>query len=112
RGRNAVLPRPAADLVRVERDERDAVFPVVADHDGLAHVWLELQEILDLLGRDVLPARRLEEILLPVRDAEEPVRVELPDVARVEPAVRVPALRRRLRTLVVAERDVRAARQD
>src|SRR4029077_1145784 len=98
-------------LLRVEREERDAVLAVVADYDRLADGRLGLQQVLDLLRRDVLPARGLDEVLLPVGDAEEALRVELADVASVEPAAGIPALGRRLRAAVVAERDVRAARQ-
>src|SRR5262249_60410173 len=92
--------------------EPGAVLPVVVDDDRLADVRLELQEVLDLLGRDVLPARRLDEVLLPVGDAQKSVGVELADVAGVEPSLGVPTLRGRLGPAVVSARDVRAAGQD
>src|SRR6266540_2391081 len=49
---------------------------------------------------------------LPIGDREEAVRVDLADVAGVEPAFRVDRLRRRLRLAEVALHHVRAAGQD
>ena len=57
------------------------------------------------------PARTIRSFLRSVI-ARKPSVVELPDVAGVEPALRVDRLGRRLRLVVVALHDVRAAGQD
>ena len=68
--------------------------------------------MLELHGRDVLAARCLEQRLLAVGDLEEPVLVDLADVAGREPAALEEDLLRLLLALVVALGDVRRARED
>ena len=42
---------------------------LVADHDGVEHVLVRLDQVLDRLRRDVLAARGDDDVLLPVGDA-------------------------------------------
>ena len=82
-----LLAGELGQLLRVEGDQGHRVGPAVAvDHD-LADERIALEQVLDVLGRDVHAAGRDDEILLPVGDEEESVVVEAPDVARGEPAV-------------------------
>src|SRR5215467_14915363 len=71
----------------VERDERGDVRTPVADRNGLRDEARRLERVLEVLRRDVLPARRDDQILLAVGDLQPAVRVELADVAGAEPAV-------------------------
>ena len=50
-------------------------------------------DVLDLLGRDVLALRQLEDVLLAVDDPERPPARPLADVSRVQPALAVDRLR-------------------
>ena len=61
-------------------------FPVDED---LRHVRRLRVHVLDLLRRDVLALRQLEDVLLPVDHFERSVRVESADVAGVKPTWRV-----------------------
>mmetsp|Transcript_115336 Transcript_115336/g.337184 ORF Transcript_115336/g.337184 Transcript_115336/m.337184 type:complete len:285 (-) Transcript_115336:883-1737(-) len=64
-------------------------------------------QVLDLLGCHILPLRQFEEVLLPVDDLEAAIRRPEPDVAGVEPAVRVNGLCSLVWHLVVAVEYVR-----
>ena len=65
-----------------------------------------------MLGRDVAPARGLDQVLLPVGDLQVAVPVDLPDVAGVEPPAGLEHRGRLLGLPVVPVRDVRAASED
>src|SRR5882672_3857741 len=68
-------------------DERDGILVPVAQNDRFEYPRRLLQRVLDRLRRDLLTAARDDDVLLAVGDAQEAVRVQLADVARVEPAV-------------------------
>ena len=91
--------------------ERGRVRPPVADDERLRDVLRRLEVVLEVLRGDVLAAGRDDDVLLAVGDRDEPVRVDLGDVAGVQPAVRVEHLGRRLGILVVAREDGVAADQ-
>mmetsp|Transcript_41149 Transcript_41149/g.129241 ORF Transcript_41149/g.129241 Transcript_41149/m.129241 type:complete len:202 (-) Transcript_41149:1486-2091(-) len=63
--------------------ERVAVDPRLEDEAGGG------DNRLDALDGDVLALRQLEDVLLPVDDAQAPVQVPLPDVPRMQPAVSI-----------------------
>ena len=97
---------------REVRDDEGRDEPLaVADDDGRRDAGNGLEEVLDGLGSDVLPARGDDEVLLAVRDDQEPVLVEAADVPRPEPGA-VEDLPRLGLLLVIAFHDVRAAGQD
>src|SRR5207249_6977748 len=106
RGEDAVVARELRQLVRIDRDQRHRVRLAVAVHHDLADERIGLQEILDVLRRDVHAAGGDDEVLLSVGDEEEAVLVESPDVAAVEPARGLEDLGRRLRLLEIALGDV------
>ena len=108
---DALRLRPLADLGLVERDERGRVGLAVADDERLGDELRRLEVVLEVLRGDVLAAGGDDDVLLPVGDLDEAVRVDLGDVPRVEPAVRVEHRGRRLGILVVAGEDGLAADQ-
>ena len=75
---------PLSDLDLVERHERGRVRPAVADDERLRDVLRRLELVLEVLRRDVLAARRDDDVLLAVGDLDEAVRVDLGDVAGAE----------------------------
>ena len=99
-GRNDECSRLFAVLLRGAADDRNVL-----------HAGHRAEEVLDFLGRDVLAASD-DEILEASGDVVVAVLVHAADVAGVEPAVRVDALRRLLGHLVVAEHVVEATAAD
>ena len=73
---------------------------------------MRLQLVLEVLRRDVLPAGRDDDVLLAIRDHEEAVVVEVPDVAGMHEAFVVERRARRLVVAVVAGEDGVRAEQD
>src|ERR1035441_5259015 len=65
---NLVRPRPIFQNREVRRDQHRGKFPPVTNHHGCPDERVQLQRILDRLGRDELPARSLDQILLAIRD--------------------------------------------
>ena len=59
-----------------------------SDHDGVCDELGLAQRLLERAGHDVLAPGRHEDVLDPARDAQVSVVVELPEIARGEPAVR------------------------
>jgi hypothetical protein len=100
------LLRPRCDRVRVERDqERDEVARL-ADDQRLAGERAERLELaLDVGRRDVLAARRLDQVLLAVGDAQVALVVQLADVAGAEEPVLGHDLGGLLGQVVVATHD-------
>src|SRR3546814_13264548 len=84
--------------------------PVAVD-EGLPDLRLDGQHALDALRCDVVAAGIDDDVLLPVGNADVALRVDLADVAGVQPAVDDRA-RRRLRIVPVALHDQLAAYQD
>lgn len=89
---------------------------------GLGHPVVEVDGILDLLGRDILATADNDVLDYPsasrppkrgrptaVGDVHEPLGVNVPRVSRVEPSILVDRLRRGCRVVEVARRDVEAA---
>ena len=109
--RDVLVRRPPLELVEVRHHENERKLAAVADHHRLRHVLVRLHLILDRLRRDVLPARRDDDVLLAIGDAQQPI-LERPDVSRVEPAIGVDRLGRRLRMIEVPLHHVRAAREN
>src|SRR5207302_6838129 len=102
----------AVELVLVQRDQGRDVRPAVTDDQRVRDERISLQQLLDVLRRDLLAAGGGDQILLPVRDPEEAVAVELADVARPEPAVAAERLTGRFVVPVVAGEDVLAVEED
>src|SRR5206468_1659541 len=73
RGAEALLLGPGHDLLRVEGDERGQVGPAVAVHDALRDEPVLLQPVLEVRRRDVLSARRDDDVLLAAGYIEETV---------------------------------------
>ena len=73
--------------------QRDEVLAPVADEHRRADVRGALQQRLERLRRDVLAVGVDDDVFLAVGDLEEAVRVDLADVAGVEPAVGIDGLR-------------------
>jgi hypothetical protein len=67
-------------------DQRSDVRSPVADDERLRDERMRLERVLEVLRRDVLPARGDEDVLLAVGDREEAVLVEVADVAGAQPA--------------------------
>jgi hypothetical protein len=99
-------------LFGVQRDQRHRVRPAVAVDHHLADERVALQEVLDVLGGDVHAARRHDEILFSIRDEEEPVLVEAPDVAGGEPPIGEEYLGSGVRLLEVALGNVAPAAEN
>ena len=109
----------AADLGEVQRG------PIAKDHErthplaigavgnrngcGIGHGRVAGEDVLHLLRRDVLPSPD-DDVLLPVRDGEEPL-LKTPDVAGPEPAAVEERICIELRVEVAGE-EVRTARDD
>ena len=98
-------------VLLVDDDDRADEFPLVADDDRVVDVGRELQQVLDVLRGDVLPAGGDDQVLLPVGDLEEPLRIDLAHVPGVHPAV-VERLPGRLFILVVSLEDPLVADED
>src|SRR5205807_1278307 len=73
--------------LRIERDERRDVRASVADDERLRDLLRGLERVLEVLRRDVLAARRDDDVLLPVGEGQEALRVELTHVPGAQPAV-------------------------
>src|SRR5690606_32632517 len=110
--RDPLLLRPPGHLLEIGHDQDDRIRTPVTQHDRLEDVPAVLDRVLDRLRRHVLAASRHDQILLPVRDAQVAVLVQLADVARVEPAVLVDRLAGRLRLVVVPLHHLRPPHQD
>ena len=95
-GRDSLSLAPAPELLEVRRDQRREVRLAVPDHHQFGDIDARLEGSLDRLRRDVLASGGDEQVLLPIRDPQEAVVVEGPDVAGVEPAVHDRFVRRRL----------------
>src|SRR5438128_1056124 len=93
------------DELLVEGDQCDEIGAPVADDERLRDPGLVLEQVLDVLRRDVLAAGGDDDVLLAAGDREEAVGVDLAHVARVQPAVAGEDRARRLLVLVVAGED-------
>src|SRR3954451_9411859 len=107
----ALLLGPGDDLLLVERDERDRVRPAVAVHHGLRAPARLLEVVPHVRRREVLAARRDDDVLHPAGDLHEPLVVDLADIAGAEPAVVGERLARGLLVAPVLLEDVRALHQ-
>src|ERR1051325_3163869 len=67
--------------------ERRRKLPLRANQNHLVHKSRRLDRLLDWLRRDVLAARSFEQLFLTIRDAQESVRIDCADVARLKPAI-------------------------
>ena len=108
----AVVLRPTRELLEVRDEKAGQEFPAVADDDGERNERMTLEMPLDRSRSDVLAVGVDEDFFLPVRDHQEAVLVDPPDVSRVEPAVRVDGLCGLLRLVEIALHDVRPTSQD
>src|SRR3954453_22781730 len=108
---NVVVLGVFFDILLIDHEQTRQIRPLVADHHRVRDVRRELQLVLDFRRRDVLAARRDDDVLHPVGDLDEAFIVDDPDIARVEPAVD-DRLRRLLRVVEVAEEDGGPAHQN
>ena len=83
----AVPPPPPGQRVGVDRDQRGDERLPVADDEDLPDERVRAQPVFEHGGSHVLAAGRDDDLLGAAGDAEEPVVVELADVAGAEPAV-------------------------
>ena len=103
--------RELGGLFRVQRDERRHEWPAVAYGHGMRDQALPLQSTFDVARRDVLAASRDDQVFLAIGDAQVSVRIELTDIAGVQPAA-VEGLGRGVRLLVVGVEHDPATNQD
>jgi hypothetical protein len=78
--------RPELEVVECRHDQSHDVRATITKEDGVLDQGRGPELVLDGLRRDVLAAGRDQQVLLPVRDAQESVVIELADVAGREPA--------------------------
>ena len=71
----------------IDHDQRGQIRATIPDHDRVRDVGRELELVLDLGRRDVLPARRDDDVFHTVGDVEIAFVVHAPDIACVQPAV-------------------------
>src|SRR5215217_1456358 len=98
--------RPVRHRLRVHLHQRGDEGSTVANGHRLLDVRTVLQRVLDALGRQVLSAGGDEDFALAAGDAQVAVRVDLAQVPRVQPALRVTDLGGGLRLVEVAEEHV------
>ncbi len=98
-----LLLGPDRDHPDVDADERGEIGPAVADDHRVTDERRELEQVLELVGRDVDARRRHDDVLRATRDRQEPVGVDLAEVAAAQPTVVVRGLRRGLVTQVAEE---------
>src|ERR1700730_5250949 len=89
---NVLVLREFFDILVVDHDKAGEVRPLVADHDGVRNVGREFELVLDLRWRDVLAARRDDDVLHPVGDLDKALIVDRADVAGVQPSLGVDGL--------------------
>ena len=94
--RDPLGPGPLADRVLLDADQRGEIGALVADDDGLADEGRGLEGVLEFRRRDVLAARRDDDVLDAVDDLQVGAVYPLPDVAGVQPAFCVDRLRGRV----------------
>jgi hypothetical protein len=109
---DAALACPGREVLEVGNDEQRREGPLVAEHHHLGDEGRGGDLVLDRLRGDVLAAGGDEDVLDPVGDAEESLRVDLADVAGVEPPLLVDHLARRLVLVPVPLHDLRPAGED
>src|SRR4051794_20482763 len=109
---DVVVLREFLDILLVDHHEAGEVWPLVADHHGIRDVGRELQLVLDLGRRDVLAARRDDDVLHPVGDLDETFIVDRADVAGVQPAPGVDGFGGLLRLIEVTHEQEIALDQD
>src|ERR1041384_7506426 len=68
-------------------DQRRRKLALRSNQHHLVHKTRTLDRLLDWLRRDVLAARRLEQLLLTIGDAQKSIFIERANIARLEPAV-------------------------
>mmetsp|Transcript_17633 Transcript_17633/g.30374 ORF Transcript_17633/g.30374 Transcript_17633/m.30374 type:complete len:362 (-) Transcript_17633:1029-2114(-) len=108
-GGEALLLRPDGQVVQLRHHHRDQVrLHAVAVDEDLADELAAAEDVLEVLGSDVLAVGQLEDVLLPVDDRERAVGVPPPDVAGVKPAVLVEAGLAVGLVAVVARKDIEA----
>src|SRR3990172_3808292 len=103
---------PVADRVEVDVDERAHHVALVPERDRLADVGKELELVLEVLRREQRAVLQLADVLRAVDDLQVAVRVQIPGVAGVEPAVVRLHLGSRFGVLVVRLEEPRRADQD
>ena len=91
-----LLLRPHRDHPDVDADERGEIGPPIADDHRIPDERRELEQVLELVGRDVDAGRGHDDVLRATRDRQEPVGVDLAEVAAAQPTVGVRGLRGRL----------------
>mmetsp|Transcript_26469 Transcript_26469/g.78604 ORF Transcript_26469/g.78604 Transcript_26469/m.78604 type:complete len:625 (+) Transcript_26469:373-2247(+) len=101
--RHVALLSPRQQHLGVRHHDRDQVrLEAVAIHIALRHERAAYVDVLNLLRRDVLTLRHLEDVLLPVDDLEPASRDPRAHVAGVQPAVLIQHLTRLHLVLKVA----------
>src|SRR6185369_17028936 len=68
-------------------DQRGSKLARVTNNDDLRDEPARLDQTLDSLRRNVLSAACLDQVLLAIRDNQEPIRIDVADVSGPKPAV-------------------------
>src|SRR5438067_1634058 len=82
---NLIHLRPVLQHRKVRNNNRARKLAPVAEHGSVRYEHVIFQAILNRLGSDEFSAAGLEQILLAVRNFQEAVRVNVPDVSGFEP---------------------------
>jgi hypothetical protein len=82
-----LLARPCLESPKLRHDEQGAVRTTVPDQNRLFNELVRFQAILNRLRGHVLSASRHQQILLPIRNLEESVGIDLADVTGGEPTL-------------------------
>ena len=59
---------------------------VVADHNHIFDIWNQFQPVFNRLGSNIFSAGCDDDVLFPIGNFQETVRIDLADVSRVKPA--------------------------
>ena len=102
RGIDPTASHPRFEVSEARHDEKDTIPLAITEHDRLLDEVIGLQQVLDRLRRNVLAASGNNDVLDAIRDREEFIIIDFPDIAGVEPTLRVDGLRRRFRQFVIA----------
>ena len=100
-----------SSAAKFRHDQHRRVLAAIAEEHGFGNERAAFEDRFDRLRRDLLPAGGDEQILLSIGNRQVAFRIDVPDVAGVEPSV-LQHIGGRLRLVEVAAHDVRAAGQD
>src|SRR5262249_48822132 len=95
--------------LRIENDQGRYERALVANDTRLTDERLQLERILQIRGRDVLPAGSNDDLFFSIDDPKEALGIDLGDVTEMRPSLRIECFSGQLRFLVVSRGNVAAA---